>query len=215
VAWHFDEMNSGLLDTILLSLAEAILAQKVLQLKRKDDLYDLISSRLSEDERCFDGLDQVHFEYWGPLALSRFLSVGSWDPICNHLIDAGHRLALNDRDLDGDRDSSSFPLNWNEHFYRNMARLTARCGGNVHEKAIAEASPRSIGLGSLSTGGVISGEQSHRFTVSRSGRLSSAISADDSRWTKVKRCVGSDSSRMKYRLCVSAFSPGVQERRLR
>jgi hypothetical protein len=158
VASHFDEMTASLFETLPLNLAEAILGEPGLQLQSEDDLYELIRSRFDENEGFFGLLDQVHFEYLSSSGLALFaerrfdifgqLNPGIWDRFCGRFLQPAGRSVPNARVRDPD--SSSFAPNWNGSFYGIIAGLTARYGGNVHEKGVVELSSDSSESGSLS-----------------------------------------------------------------
>jgi hypothetical protein len=148
VALHFDEMTIPLFESLSLPLAEAILSEPGLRLKSEDFLYDLISSRFDENPEFFGLLERVHFEYLSQPVIARVLerrfelfqqlNPAIWDSFCNRLAQSARPIAGT---AVGDEDGN---------FYGIIAGLTARYGGNVHEKGIVTVSASPIGSGALS-----------------------------------------------------------------
>jgi hypothetical protein len=155
VAEHFDEMTVTLFSQIPFEIAHRILSHPKLTLLSEDSLYNLLISRFEDDERFYEFLDFIQFEYLGRDTISDFVKRGSdtfdhlsfsiWSKICIRLSLTVKASSANAR-VRGRADS----LAGADGLEGIIAHLTSRYGGNVHESGIVKVSASSAGGGSLS-----------------------------------------------------------------
>jgi hypothetical protein len=155
VAEHFDEMTVALFSQIPFEVAQGILSHPKLTLSSEDSLYNLLVSRFDDDERFYELLDLIEFEYLGSDTISDFvkrapdtfehLSFSVWSKICLRLSLPVKVSRPNPR-VRGAAES----LAGTGGLDGIIASLTSRYGGNVHESGIVRVTASSSGGGSLS-----------------------------------------------------------------
>jgi hypothetical protein len=146
VATHFYEVDVEQLKELKQETIEAIVSHERLCLSSEESLLDFISGLGDEClnlygyvECCFLSLEGI--ELFLERIDRRELDQRSWNSICRRL-----RCELRDRNRSSSRFSAvSYPYAEGHEFEGIIHDLTAKCGGNVHEKGVVNITASSYG----------------------------------------------------------------------
>jgi hypothetical protein len=140
IASQFFELDRSLIDDLTIDELDEILSNQALQLDTEDWLCSYLVSRGSQFSRL---VSHLRYEHLSPEGIERFVSAFSWSDmneiiwrrLCSRL---RHRVVLESRDLETNRQFVNRPLSESEPWSGLISYLTARCGGNVHQQGVVD-----------------------------------------------------------------------------
>jgi hypothetical protein len=132
------------------SILREIVKHPKLQIESEDWLFDIIISQIEQDSKKFNLLEFIYFEMLSPVSMKRFTDLDVaclehldgriWSQICARLVipllSESQEYRCRNIALSHRYCGESHPLDRNSPFDGIIAYLTAKHGGNVHDRGI-------------------------------------------------------------------------------